>query len=80
MNGAYTAANAMQAGAETDLLSLYAGAIGSAQSPGIFADPGGSLAATLLLLDGSAVGAFRTSGSASTQVLAIKAYNTAKGL
>jgi ABC-type cobalt transport system substrate-binding protein len=80
MTGAYRSAGSTQAGAATDLAAFYVGAIGAAASPGIFADPGGALAAALLLLDTSATGAFRTAGNVGATSVAIKAYNIAKGL
>jgi hypothetical protein len=80
ITGAFRSAGGNQVGTETDLSPLYASAIGSMASPGALSDPGDANAAALLLLDRAATGAFRTSGSVSTQVLAIKAYNTAKGL
>jgi hypothetical protein len=80
MTGAYNSAGSAQIGSPTDLALLYAGATGAAASPGIFADPGGSLAAALLLLDASATGAFQTADKLSAVSVAIKAYNAANGL
>ena len=79
-NGAYTSTGVNTAGSETDLQLLYAGAIGGSVSPGFFASPGGALATALLLLGGTATGAFQTADNSTALAQAIRAYNTSKSL
>jgi acetolactate synthase regulatory subunit len=78
--GAYSSAGQDQAGAAADLSAYYPRATGNSVSAGTFTDPGSSLATALLLLAGTATGAFQSAGNLSRQSEAIKAYNFAKAL
>jgi hypothetical protein len=74
--GAYNQAGATITGPTIDLASFDPAATGSSVSPGILSGTGGSLAVALLLLDGTAVGAFQTADQFIAQAQAIKAYST----
>ncbi|MEA2742807.1 MAG: hypothetical protein QOG25_1178, partial [Acetobacteraceae bacterium] len=78
--GAYSSAGQDQAGAAADLSAYYPRATGNSVSAGTFTDPGSSLATALLLLAGTATGAFQSAGNLNRQSEAIKAYNFAKAL
>lgn len=72
--GAYSTAGAMQAGSEFDLSPYYFGATSGYQSPGVFASVNSSAIAALLLLGGTATGAFQTADDRAATSQVIKAY------
>jgi hypothetical protein len=76
--GTYRSAGLSPANSDIDLLALYSTAIGSSVSPGVFVGPRGPLATALLLLDGTATGAFQTADNLTALAQAIRAYNTTK--
>jgi hypothetical protein len=78
--GSYNSAGSIQAGAQVDLSAFYATAIGNSATSGVLGSPGGALEIALLLLGGTATGAFRTTDNLTALSNAIKAYNTATGL
>ena len=71
--GAYNQAGAAIAVSAVDLTSLDPTATGGSVSPGILATIGKSLATALLLLDGTAEGAFQTADQLTTRAQAIDA-------
>ena len=76
--GAYTQAGTAQAG--LDMSQYYPGGIGGFASPGSFTDAGNAALVALLMLGGSAIGAFQTAGNVTQQATAIAAYNLVRGL
>jgi hypothetical protein len=80
VEGAYATAGLISGGSDVDLSSFYPSAIGSSISTGSFSSPGSSLLTGLLLLGGSATGAFRTAGSIGGSSAAIEAYTLLQGL
>jgi hypothetical protein len=76
--GAYNQAGATAAGPVIDLASFDPTAIGGSVSPGILSGTGGSLSVALLLLGGTATGAFQTADQFIARAQAIKAYRTAQ--
>jgi hypothetical protein len=80
VEGAYATAGLISGGSDVDLSSFYPSAIGSSISTGSFSSPGSSLLTSLLLLGGSATGAFRTAGSIGGSSAAIEAYTLLQGL
>jgi hypothetical protein len=76
--GAYTQAGGTQAG--LDMSQYYPGGIGGFASPGSFTDAGEAALVALLMLGGSAIGAFQTAGNVTQQATAIAAYNLVRGL
>ena len=76
--GAYTQAGTAQAG--LDMSQSYPGGIGGFASPGSFTDAGSAALVALLMLGGSAIGAFQTAGNITQQTTAIAAYNLVRGL
>jgi hypothetical protein len=76
--GAYSQAGAMQTG--LDMSQYYPGGIGGFASPGSFTDAGSAALVALLMLGGSAIGAFQTAGNVTQQATAIAAYNLVRGV
>jgi hypothetical protein len=79
LQGAYSTAGAMQSGSELDLSTYYSGATSGYESPGVFASINTAVTAALLLLGGTASGAFQTADDLAATSQAIKAYTTASG-
>ena len=79
LQGAYNTAGAMQSGSETDLSSYYFDATTGFASPGVFASVNTSTLAALLLLGGSATGAFQVADDLTATSQAIRAYTTVSG-
>jgi hypothetical protein len=77
--GTYRSAGLSPANSDIDLLALYSTAIGSSVAPGVFSSSRGPLATALLLLGGTATGAFQTADNLNALAQAIRAYNTTKG-
>ncbi len=79
LQGAYSTAGAMQSGSELDLSAYYPGATSGYESPGVFVSINSAAMAALLLLGGTATGAFQTADDRAATSEAIKAYTTVSG-
>lgn len=80
LQGAYSTAGAMQSGSELELSQYYPGATSGYESPGVFASVNTSAVAALLLLGGSATGAFQAADDLAATSQAIRAYTMVSGL
>jgi hypothetical protein len=76
LQGAYSTAGAMPSGSELDLSPYYAGATSGYESPGVFTSVNSAAMAALLLLGGTATGAFQMADDRAAASEAIKAYTT----
>jgi hypothetical protein len=78
--GAFYSAGSVSGSDQIDMASLDPSAISGSATPGAFASLGAQFATALLLLGGTATGAFQTAGELTQMSEAIEAYSTTKDL